>query len=85
FAGVPAYFSSLGVDSTVIAGVVGDWLQAVLAIDPTITLQAVDGSTDAGLQIEDAAQFKAKIRVGFAVADSASFKLFKNSTVPAGA
>lgn len=84
FAGVPAYFSNLGVDSTVIAGVVGDWSQAVLAIDPTITLQAVDGSTDAGLQIEDAAQFKAKIRVGFAVADPASFKLFKNLTAPAG-
>lgn len=82
-AGVPAYFTSLTPAPTVLAGVVGDWSQSVLVIDRNMTFNVVDSSTSYAMMLGDTAAIKAKIRVGFAVANPNAFKAFK--TLDAGA
>lgn len=80
-AGIPAYFSTLGVPSTTVAGIVGDFSQAVLAVATDLQISVVDGSTDSRMQEMDAVQLKVKMRVGFAAADPAkNFRVFKTAS-----
>lgn len=77
--GVPAYFSSLGVPTTKLAGVVGDWNRSVLVIKDVPEFRMVDSSTSYSMMLGDSIALKVKIRVGFATANDASFKSFKKA------